>query len=277
MVTKFKDYSVLSKSQKDKTSYLQIKRLALRIEQNNILQWSFNRFIKTSFLYFALRYFDLEEDSDYCFYDENRDRFSYVDGLKNFFCSLYQEDRSLFQNILNFTLNEIKKLYDEKEIYPINTELAALGYIYDGGLLRTSSGEPLVEQKITSAIVEKLEKINPKLNEMRDGALEALLSNKPDKSRHVASSSRALVNTLLRNLVPEIKDSIEESDIKSRIKKLFNTSESTSEVVEATTKLIQALNKVQSKGDHSSIDNELAFFIFELTDKLVYFILNYKE
>ena len=86
-----------------------------------------------------------------------------------------------------------------------------------------------------------------------------------------------MINNLLRKLVPDILDTSEDSEIKSRIKKLFGSSESTSEVVDCTTKLLQALNKVQSKGDHSAIDNAIAFFIFELTDKLVYFILMYKE
>mgnify|MGYP001612880412 FL=1 len=108
---------------------------------------------------------------------------------------------------------------------------------------------------------------------MRLGAIEALLSNMPDKARYVSSSSRALITTLLKELTPDINAKEGESEIKLRVQKIFGSSDSTKELIDETIDLIQALNRVQAKGDHNSLNDELAFFIFEITEKLVYFIL----
>ena len=277
----------MSKSERDKTSYLRIKRLFLRIQQEKILSYIFDPFKSSSLLNFTLRYYDMEQDVRQCFYSSVRSTYGgryikkerdYVDGLSNFFCSLYGQDKSLFQQIFSFVLKEAesKNIMGVVEMSGIYEELRLLGYVYDGNILKTTSGHPIIEQKMSSMLEEELSKLNPKLLDMRNGAVESLLSNKPDKARHVAVSSRAMINTLLRELVPEISGN-EDSKIRLRIEKLFGKSKSTMLLIDDTTKLIQSLNKVQSKGDHSNIDNNLAFFIFELTEKLIYFILTYKD
>ena len=145
--------------------------------------------------------------------------------------------------------------------------------MFDGKILKTITGNPIVEDHINSFLEESLYKISPEFIEIRKGIIDEVISNRPDKARHVAVSCRAMINQLLRNLVPTIEKSPDDSDITFRIKKIFGESESTKELISATVKLLQAINRVQGKGDHEKIDNNMAFFIFGLTEKLVYFIL----
>lgn len=279
MGVRFSRYSQISKEFRDRTSYLNFKRLFLRISVNVKLFNIFNPFSTSSTLYLALRYFDIERESHLCFYSKMGNHYTerdYVDALADFFCCLYQDDRSLFQTIFSFIIKESwYQISDRLSIF--KEELNVLGYILDGYVLKTTSGNVIIEQKVRSYLDDELYKIDPELILMRNGAIDALLSNSPDKARHVASSSRALINTLLKKLVPTVQKINDESEIYLRIKELFKESDSTNLIIKNTVSLIQALNKVQSKADHSKIDSQLAYFIFELTDKLVYFILIYKN
>ena len=108
---KFEAFSVKSKVTRDKTSYLNIKRLFLRIEQDKILNFVFNHKQAESPFYFALRYFDLESEVWSCFHyhgyaDITIDR-DFVDSLTNFFCSLYEHDRSYFQTFFGLLARQI--------------------------------------------------------------------------------------------------------------------------------------------------------------------------
>lgn len=278
MPIKFKRYSDMGKELRDKTNFLNIKRLALRIEKNSTLNGIFYPYSNYSHLFFALRYFDIENEAGECLFNYNHlhERWEQRDvtsGLSDFLCSLYEQDRGFFQSIISFILKEGKGSYRKDDIESISQELQLLGYSYDGEILKTVSGNPLTEQKIKSVLEDSLGKIKPELVQMRQGAIEALLSNMPDKARYVSSSSRALITTLLKELTPDINAKEGESEIKLRVQKIFGSSDSTKELIDETIDLIQALNRVQAKGDHNSLNDELAFFIFEITEKLVYFIL----
>ena len=278
---KFSIYSESSKEVRDQFNYIKIKRLVLRLEQSRFWHEVFDFISSYSKFSFALKYYDIEDEANlilYPYYNYKSEQWLY--SGTNFLCSLYEQDRGFFQTFLNFIIKESSEFVniDNGIISEISSELLSLGYIYDGGILRATSGESIIEDKINNVIENELKKINPDLIEIRKGALESLLSNQPDKARHVASSCRALINNLLKDLVPTVKDEgEEESDIKKRLKVLFGDSESTYELIKATANLIQTLNKVQSKGDHFKIDESLAHFVFEITDKLVYFILIYKR
>ena len=146
----------------------------------------------------------------------------------------------------------------------------------DGNILKTTSGDPHIEAKITSVVEEELKNLNPDLVENRNGALQALFSNAPDKTTHVSASCRKLLNNFLKELAPEIKEN-EENKIKKRITSIFKDSNSTNNLVNETTNLIQALGKVSCKGDHARIDESLAYLVFELTEKIIFFILTSKK
>lgn len=278
MTIEFRLYSELDKKDRDATNYIKIKRFVLRLSQSYHLKVVFNFDNDNSIFNFSLRYFDLEDSSVNCLKKKlayqlfSRD---FVMGLSDFFFSLYEQDRAFFQTFLSFVIKEAWSDISSS-MYHIKNELESLGYIYDGSILKTTSGHPIIEQKIKSYLDSALYKIDPELLVMRNGAVEALLSNQPDKARHISASSRAMINTLLRKLAPNVELKEGESETRKRILFLFGDSESTLELVDKTASLIRTLNDVQSKGDHSKIDNELAFFIFELTDKLIYFILTYK-
>lgn len=274
---------------KEKTSYLKIKRLVLRLLRNENFNKIFEKTITTTALNFALKWFDMEDESYDCFYDVSwiQQGFSgsrkevYLrnkeSALSDFLTSLYENDRGLFQNFFSFILKEGKGFYSTYDIRDIQDELLALGFVYDGQILKTTSGIPSLEVKITTKVEDELKKINPKLLEMRQGAIEALLSNNPDKERQVSASCRALLNTLLRDLAPKVDVKEGESEIEKRLEIIFRNSKSNEQLVSATTELIQALTKVQAKGDHSSISEEVSIFLFELTDKLIYFILTMRK
>jgi len=277
---KFEAFSVKSKVTRDKTSYLNIKRLFLRIEQDKILNFVFNHKQAESPFYFALRYFDLESEVWSCFHyhgyaDITIDR-DFVDSLTNFFCSLYEHDRSYFQTFFGFIVKEAKKLPFAIDFSSVQSELLVLGYMIDGNILKTTSGDPHIEAKITSVVEEELKNLNPDLVENRNGALQALFSNAPDKTTHVSASCRKLLNNFLKELAPEIKEN-EENKIKKRITSIFKDSNSTNNLVNETTNLIQALGKVSCKGDHARIDESLAYLVFELTEKIIFFILTSKK
>ncbi|MFZ3077766.1 MAG: hypothetical protein WA139_04880 [Candidatus Aenigmatarchaeota archaeon] len=242
--------------------------------------------ITTTALNFALKWFDIEDESYDCFYDISWTQpkpmkvvsiRNMESALSDFLTSLYESDRGFFQNFFSFILKEEKTNIYSTDLKYIEAELLALGFVYDGQILKTTSGVSNLETKITTKVEDELKKINPKLLEMRQGAIEALLSNKPDKARHVSASCRALIDNLLRELVPEIEAEKDESKIKKRLEKIFKDSESNEELVAATTKLIQALTTVQAKGSHSSITEETSIFVLELTDKLIYFILTMRK
>ena len=279
MMIKFVRYSVKPKEEREKLSFLKIKRLVLRLEKDIFLCDVFNFTNINSTINFALKYFDIENESENLFIDEIKDyrgvscfkNRSFVNGLSDFFCSLYEKDIGFFQTFLNFIFKEAKI---HKSITDnITSELSSLGYVLDNHILKNIAGEPIFQEKITSVIEDKLKQINPELVHMRNGAIESLLSNTSDKARHVSSSCRALINQFLRELVPKVNVEEGESAIFKRIEILFDKSKSTCNLVQETTNLIQALNIVQCKGDHLTIDESLAHFVFELTEKLIYFIL----
>jgi len=285
-IINFTKYSELPKEERDKINYLNIKRLVLRLEQDENLKEIFNYDYGDSPLNFALKYFDIENECSNCFFYirnvgpygiREKRREDLTTSLSDFFCSLYEQDRSFFQTIFGFILKEAQAYLSESSLERISYELLILGYVFDGNILKTTSGHPIVGAKINSVIEEQLKKINPDLIKMREGAIHSLLSNKPDKFRHVSSSCRALVNSFLKELVPKVKTKEGESEIKKRIEILFKESKSTSKLIDETVNLIQALNKVQCKGDHSKIDEPLSYFIFELTEKIIYFILTNKK
>lgn len=279
MDTTFKKYSGMQKSVRDGAGYIKIKRLVLRIDQNGYLRAVFNFKTESSIIDFALKYFDIELESRQVLKQSLGYTSYYVDfveGLSDFLCSLYTQDRGFFQTFLGFIFKEAH-LLNNHDSDIINVELAALGYSYDNRLLKSTSGEPAIQEKITSVIEDELQKINPELLTIRKGAIEALLSNRPDKARHVSTSCRALINQFLKELVPKVTVSEGESEIYKRIESLFKDSESTKGLIQETTNLIQALNKVQSKGDHAHIDESTAHFVFELTEKVIYFILTSRK
>ena len=72
---------------------------------------------------------------------------------------------------------------------------------------------PSVEEEIEdSVLISLLERVDPQFVTMYRGALAALESNNPDRSRHVLTSLRELWNHLLRKLAPEeeVREWIEE-------------------------------------------------------------------
>ena len=281
----FTKYSDLPKEERDKFNFLNIKRLVLRLEQDEVFGEVLNYNDPASPLNFSLKYFDIENEVLTCFFYDTSDyygmkrrkREDFLTSITDLFSSMYEQDRSFFQTFFSFMLNEIKEWLPSKSIEKISPELQILGYTYDGNILKTSSGDPIISSKINTILEDQLKKINPDLLKMRDGAIQSLLSNKPDKFRHVSSSCRALLNTFLKELVPKVDLKDGESEIKKRIEKLFSKSDSTCGLVNETVNLIQSLNKVQCKGDHSSINESLSYFIFEITEKIIYFILTNKK
>jgi hypothetical protein len=281
----FTRYSEMSKEDRDKLSFLKVKRLMLRFERDTYWYNIFDFKRENSTIRFALKYFDIDLEAKMMFFDKklivlNTYKWEFrefVRALSDFFCSLYEQDRGFFQTILGFIFKECEEFINENGCCSISNELISLGYVLDGGLLKATSGQPLIQQKITSVIEDKFKRINNELIEIRQGAIESLLSNKPDKARHVSASCRALIDTLLKDLVPKVDVKEGESTIHKRIEIIFKNSESTCNLVQETTNLVQALNKVQCKGNHSKIDESLAHFIFELTEKVVYFILISRE
>ena len=280
MSVRFARYSELMKESRDRTNFIKLKRLFLQIERDRDLISFFWFNDDDAPINFALRYYDIEKEADTCFYDYSYNDFgsriqhsrNFVLALADLFCSLYEDDRGLFQNVFSRILKDCWDKINTK-YYLFSQELEILGYIFDGKLLKTISGNPIIEQKINSYIEEKLFNLNPEFIEIREGALNAVLSNSPDKARHVSSSCRTLIDKLLEQLVPNIEEVEGKSKIELRIRKLFGEAESTKELLDNTIKLLNSLRDVQSKGNHSKIDNKLALFIYELTEKLVYFIL----
>lgn len=276
----FKKYSDLNKTEKEKLNYLTIKRMIMRILENgnlaSVLKIGIGNFD------YAIKYFDLESElnglrtSHYNVfrYPASYDQ-TYV--LTDFFVHYYNVDKELFRVFLNFCLNKglgpdiRNRKYYCKEI---SEYLNALGYNYDGELLRPTTSTPIITEKITSTIEEKLNKIDPTLLEIRKGAIEALLSNKTDKERAVASSCRALINTLLRELVP---DEIKKKTIREKLTTILPEFDEESELINNLVTTIQTLNEIQAKGDHAFIKEETALFIFEITEKIIYFILTHKK
>src|SRR3989338_2609619 len=107
---RFVSYSTLSKQERDKTNYIKIKRLVLRIEQDQNLKDLFDYRFTYSLSHFALKYFDLESEVWNCFhykdFDGSIENRNYTDSLSNFLLSLYEEDRAYFQTFVGFVINE---------------------------------------------------------------------------------------------------------------------------------------------------------------------------
>ena len=277
MNVKFNRYSEFARENRDKTNYVKFKRLFLHLE-NSDLGGIFEEAV-----IFSLRYYDIENEASICVFDNQLDPSRFLNRNRDFvlaysdlLCSIYESDRSLFQDFLNTVFKECGEcaagIYTE-----IQDELKILGYTFDGRLLKTTSGNPIFEQKIQSDLEEMLHGLNPEFVMIKEGALNAVLSNNPDKARHVSASCRELIEKLLKHLVPELEGVSGKFSNEQRIRKLFKESKSTGEIIENTIKLLNSLRDVQNTGVHAKIDNNLALFIYELTEKLMYFILtNFK-
>lgn len=281
----FQKYSILDYEEKNSLIYLKIKRLVLRIFRTQKFEIEFDMFHRDSILRFALEYFDIDSPVIKIAYNKkyagnglyNRKSRDKKKVLIDIFYSIYENSPAKFQTFLSFILKEFKSNFNFRNIEYFWEELKILGFEWDGAILKTTSGDPVIEQHITSMIEDKLIQINPELVQMRKGAIESLLSNSEDKDRHVSSSCRALINTLMQNLVPEeeLKNN-GQGKIKQRMN-IFLDSKNEANLIEKSVEFIQALNSSQAKGDHEVVDEDLAYLIFELTDKLVYFLLTRKK
>lgn len=156
----------------------------------------------------------------------------------------------------------------ENTITEINRYLAKDGLHYDADTGRFQQSLNLVEeeQKQMSELDSMLEKIDPKLVELHQGAWDAISKGGKDSYRQAISSAREL----LRQTID--KKARAGSTRKEKIKEILG-SKAQAQVVEAVGKVVDEIYGLQSAQEHTQSDYLNAIFTVRLTEHALYYIL----
>jgi hypothetical protein len=149
------------------------------------------------------------------------------------------------------------------------TDLQALGFKYTWRGGTNVSVTPMVlggelEAHRVDELDVMLGKINPELVETRKGAWNALVSNGEDSKRQAIASSRQLLAETLR-LVGKGEHRAD------KVRSILSGRDA--EMVETVADLVDSIYNLMSKGEHEEPTFDRAFYVIELTEYSLHFLL----
>lgn len=269
-------YKYMEEDKKNILGYLLAKRVSLEIMRYQQLielfliknmKETFQWFDKENQLEFWEKIFDIYR---YTKGYEHKDALMYT--LTDFFTYYVNYKPAEFSEIMTKHLEE-SQLSDDSE-KRLNEIFLKLGYQYENKIFTSASSHPEVKKEVLSLIDLKLKSISKDLHKTWKSMSEDLISNNEDKATTLSAKSRKLINGLLRELTPKLKfDPGEEDQIKKRLTVIFNNSKS-EKTIEKISELITSLNQSQSKGDHEFLDENTAYFTFQITESVIFWILS---
>jgi len=165
----------------------------------------------------------------------------------------------------------IKQVTPPPDIQQLNRFLTRDGLQYDPKTARIipSTGEPKIEEEISSELDKRLAKLGKRYVSMRKGVWDAISSGSEDSLRHATASSRELLRQVIDLLAGEGQGNLTRKD---RIRQILH-SESRTTVVNATADLVEGIYESQSASEHTESDLDTTILTAKMTEYCLLFIL----
>ncbi len=164
---------------------------------------------------------------------------------------------------------------DHLDFDDLNRSLGLDGYVYDPRkrIIIPIVGQAEKEIEIQTELEDRLSKLDASFVKIKRGIWDAISSGTSDNLRHALSSSRELLNQVINHLV---EGNPEKMTRKERVNKIIRSG-STSEVVNAVAKLVDALYATMSSKEHTQPDFESTVLTARMTEYCLLFVLRKKE
>ena len=197
-------------------------------------------------------------------------------NLSGFLSQLHRKNPEKFGRFMDYCFTDIFRVHGtphewSAELIPyledFMRDLKALGYELGSGHVRLAIGsESQMEAEMVGELELMLEKFDPELLKMHQGAWDTLLSVSPDSYRQAIGSARELLNHTL-----DILGGGGGGTRKERISKIIGGADA--DTIEAVANLVNKLYALQSKGTHAEPTFERAFFVIKSTEYVLYYLL----